>query len=90
MTFDVDKSQAGLMTFGRKGSTISTTGGDATMANTVKAVYVISAGNFSYRPRGETTGSITVSGAAVGFIPPHIPGVILATGKTAGLATIED
>lgn len=90
MTFNVEQSQPALMTFGRKGSTVSTTGGDATLATTVKGVYVITAGNFSYRPRGETTGSITVSGASVGFIPPHIPGVIFATGKTAGLATIED
>lgn len=90
MTFNVDQSQPALMTFGRKGSVISTTGGDAELASTVKAVYVITAGQFSYRPRGETTGSITITDASVGFIPPHVPGVIFATGLTASLATIED
>lgn len=90
MTFNVNTYPSGLMTRGRLGSMVSVTGGNATLADTVKAVVVCSSGNVKYRAKNESSSVITMTGLPAGAVLPHVPGVILATGLTATLATVED
>lgn len=90
MSFNVYRAEPGLMTRGRLGSMVSVTGGNATMADSVKGVVVCASGNVSYRAKGESSNVITMTGVPAGYVLPHVPGVILATGLTATLATIED
>lgn len=88
--FDTDQAPPTISTFGRKGSTIDYSGGDVSLSASVKAVFVTSPGDVTYRPRGETEGSITMTGMNTGQLLYHIPGIIFQTGTTAGLATSED
>ena len=90
MAFNIDDTQPSAVTLGKKGSTIDYSGGDVSLGSTVKAVFVCVAGNVVYRPRGEASGSITITGAPVGLYLPHVPGLIVASGSTATLCTVED
>ena len=90
MGFNRDEYGAGLMTFGRKGGAIDVSSSDAELNKSVKAVVVTAEGTVSYRPCGETEGTIDFGSLPVGYVMPHIPGVIFASGTTAELATVED
>lgn len=79
--------------FGPKGSMLDLSGSDVTLSPSAKAIMVCGAGNLVYRPVGNTGADyITVTGAAVGFIPGHVVGLVRSTanGTTATVCTIED
>jgi hypothetical protein len=76
--------------FGLKGGMINLGAGDATLPSTVKAVLVCTAGNVVYKPVNSISNTITLTGIGAGYVLPHIPGVIVQSGTTATLATIED
>lgn len=80
---------AGLSTLGRKGSTITYSGGTATLTNSVKAVVLCTSGDVVYTPKGEAS-AITMTGLSAGYVLPHIPGSITQSGTTATLCTVED
>lgn len=90
MSFDPAEFNPTPSSFGTKGSTIDYSGGDVTLATSVKAVAICATGNVVYRPRGETNGSITLTSWPAGATLPHIPGVVIQTGTTATLCTVED
>ncbi len=90
MGFNRDEYGAGLTSFGRKGSAVDLSGGNVTLGESVKAIVVVAEGTVSYRPCGETEGSIDFGSLPIGYVLPHIPGVIFASGTTATLATVED
>lgn len=85
-----EANQPSALTFGSKGSAIDLSGGDASLGARVKAVVVTSEGTVSYRPYRENAGSINFGNLPVGYVLPHIPGLILKSGTTAELATVED
>lgn len=87
---NITEHAPGLGTLGKKGSMISLASGDATLPTSVKAVVVCDGGNVVYRPRSEASNQITMTGLSVGQFLPHIPGVILQTGTTATLCSVED
>lgn len=90
MTYDNSQFAATPYSVGRKGGTIDYSGGDVTLSTNVKGVVVVGEGNVVYRPIGETSGSITVTSAPVGFLLPHLVGLIIQSGTTATLTTVED
>jgi hypothetical protein len=91
MAFDNTQFQPTMDTRGRKGSAIDYSGGDVTISASVKAVVVTAAGNVVYEPVDNASGTnITITGASVGYVLPHVVGLIVKTGSTAFLATIED
>ena len=90
MGFNRDEYGAGLMTFGRKGGAIDVSSSDAELGESVKAVVVTAEGTVSYRPCGEADGTIDFGSLPVGYVLPHIPGVIFTSGTTAELATVDD
>lgn len=91
MTFDINNFAPSPISIGNMGTMIDYSGGDVTLDSVrIKAVCVCSAGDVVYRPRGETSGSITVTFAAGGSPLFHVPGIIFQTGTTATLCTVED
>jgi hypothetical protein len=90
MAYDNTAYAANPLARGLKGQTIDYSVSDVTLPASVKGVMVCAAGNVVYRPAGETSGSITITGAQVGLILPQVPGLIIKTGSTAVLCTIED
>ena len=90
MAFERDRTQPSASSFGTKGAMIDYSGGNVTLASNIKGIVVCAAGNLVYRAAGEASNAITVTAAPVGYIPPHIVGVVVQTGTTATLATIGD
>ncbi len=53
-------------------------------------IVVVTAGNLKYLPVGnDDADTITITGATVGYIPPHQVRRVFATGTTAAVASIE-
>lgn len=90
MSYDSSNFNPGPNTKGRLGSMIDYSAGDVTLTSSVKAVVVVATGNVVYTPVDAPSNQITITGAPVGLLLPHIPGTIVKTGSTASLATVED
>lgn len=87
---DFTEYQPTAASLGKKGSMIDLSEGNVTLPTSVKAVVVCDGGNVVYRPLSEASNQITMTGLTVGQFLPHIPGVILQSGTTATLCTVED
>ncbi|TNB46812.1 hypothetical protein FF124_14740 [Martelella lutilitoris] len=90
MSFERETFEGNLGTFGFKGRVLDLNAGDVPLGSEVKAIVLLSAGDVAYRPAGEEEGVIPFVGMAAGFIPPHVPGLVIASGTSATVATIED
>lgn len=89
---DQAEYQASLYSFGRKGEQLDLSGDDVSLAENVKAIQVVAAGNLVYAPVGDLNNVITVTEAPVGFQPAHVVGKVLsaANGTTASVSTVAD
>jgi hypothetical protein len=87
---DVDQFPPTLQSFGRKGRMIDYSSGDVSLGDNVKAVVVCAAGDVVYRARDEVADAITMTALTAGTIIPHLIGLIVQSGTTAELATVED
>lgn len=80
--------QAGLGTFGRKGSGVTPSDSTDLAGGPVKAVVTLTSGNLSILP-ADSGSPISFIAVPVGFVPPFIVRRVLATGTTATVATVE-
>lgn len=78
--------------FGKKGAKVDLSGADVQMPLGCKAIVVTAPGNLKYYPIDSPTNLIEFDNCPLGFIPPHVPGVVRSTanGTTASVATVED